>query len=204
MSAAVVGAINKISMRCPYCKADDDRVIDSRASADGFAIRRRRACRSCGRRYTTYERVESAPLRVVKKSGERVEFDRGKIMAGLTRAAEKRPVSVAHLEQLCDRVERQVVEAFDREVPSKVIGELIMQELKQLDQVAYVRFASVYREFKDVGQFLDALKPMLEGGVPSPDSLGGARETNGVLGRGDVQPGGNPGWQGGVSGEEAN
>jgi transcriptional repressor NrdR len=149
-------------MRCPYCKADDDRVIDSRTSADGFAIRRRRVCRACGRRYTTYERVESAPLRVVKKNGERVEFDRAKVMGGLSRAVEKRPVSVAQLEALVDRVERQVVEAFDREVPSKVIGELVMHELQRLDQVAYVRFASVYRDFKDVGQFLDELKPMLE------------------------------------------
>lgn len=192
-------------MRCPYCKADDDRVIDSRASADGFAIRRRRACRSCDRRYTTYERVESAPLRVVKKSGERVEFDRAKIMGGLTRAAEKRPVSVAQLEQLCDRVERQVVEAFDREVPSKVIGELIMQELKQLDQVAYVRFASVYREFKDVGQFLDALKPMLEGGG-TPGGTGGAglnRSQSAATPNGNGPVDG-VGWQGGGFREEAN
>jgi transcriptional repressor NrdR len=149
-------------MRCPYCKSDNDRVIDSRTSADGFAIRRRRACRDCRRRYTTYERVESAPLRVVKKSGERVEMDRRKIMAGLLRACEKRPVSSAELERIVEHVERQCIEAFDKEVPSKVIGELIMQELRQLDQVAYVRFASVYREFKDVSQFLDELKPMLE------------------------------------------
>lgn len=149
-------------MRCPYCKSDNDRVIDSRASADGFAIRRRRVCRECGRRYTTYERVEGASLRVVKKSGARVEFDRQKILAGLLRACEKRPVSVDQLEQLVDRVERQCMEAFDKEVPSKVIGELVIQELPALDQVAYVRFASVYREFKDVTQFLDELEPMLE------------------------------------------
>jgi transcriptional repressor NrdR len=149
-------------MRCPYCKADNDRVIDSRASADGFAIRRRRVCADCARRYTTYERVESAPLRVVKKNGERVAFERGKILGGLLRACEKRPVSAEQLEAIADRVERQCLEAFDKEVPSKVVGNLIMQELRQLDQVAYVRFASVYREFKDVTQFLDELKPMLE------------------------------------------
>ncbi|MEO0479913.1 MAG: transcriptional regulator NrdR [Planctomycetota bacterium] len=149
-------------MRCPYCKADNDHVVDSRQSADGFAIRRRRACRSCGRRYTTYERVEGTALRVVKKSGERVEFDRAKLLAGLVRACEKRPVSAEQLERLADTVERQALEAFDREVPSKVLGELIMEELRQLDQVAYVRFASVYREFKDVTQFLGELETMIE------------------------------------------
>ena len=149
-------------MRCPYCKADNDRVIDSRASADAFAIRRRRVCLECNRRYTTYERVESAPLRVVKKSGERAEFDRANIRAGVLRATEKRPVSSEQVEAVVDRVERRCMEAFDKEVPSKVIGNLVMQELRLLDQVAYVRFASVYREFKDVSQFLDELKPMLE------------------------------------------
>jgi len=149
-------------MRCPYCKSDNDRVIDSRASADGFAIRRRRTCLECGRRYTTYERVESTPLRVVKKNGERLEFDRGKIRGGLLKACEKRPVASEQLDSAVDQVERQCMEAFDKEVPSKVIGELVMKELSKLDQVAYVRFASVYREFKDVTQFLDELKPMLE------------------------------------------
>jgi transcriptional repressor NrdR len=149
-------------MRCPYCKADNDRVIDSRASADGFAIRRRRVCLECGRRYTTYERVETAPLRVVKKNGERAEFDRRNIMNGVRKACEKRPISAERLDQLVDKIERQCMEAFDKEVPSKVIGNLVMQELRQLDQVAYVRFASVYREFKDVSQFLEELKPMLD------------------------------------------
>ncbi len=149
-------------MRCPYCKADNDRVIDSRASADGFAIRRRRACLDCDRRYTTYERAESTPLRVVKKNGARTAFDRANVMSGLVKACEKRPVSSEQLDALVDRVERQCLEAFDKEVPSKVIGNLIMQELRLLDQVAYVRFASVYREFKDVSQFLEELKPMLE------------------------------------------
>ncbi|MCR9243989.1 MAG: transcriptional regulator NrdR [bacterium] len=149
-------------MRCPYCKSDNDRVIDSRASADGYAIRRRRVCSDCGRRYTTYERVETAPLRVVKKTGERLAFDRSKVLSGMVRACEKRPVTQEQLEAVTDRIERQCMEAFDKEVPSKVIGNLIMQELRMLDQVAYVRFASVYREFKDVSQFLEELKPMLE------------------------------------------
>lgn len=149
-------------MRCPYCKSDNDRVIDSRASADGFAIRRRRQCSDCSRRYTTYERVETAPLRVAKKSGERAAFDRNKILAGVTRACEKRPVSSEALESLVDRIEHECMEAFDKEVPTKVIGNLVMRELRDTDQVAYVRFASVYREFKDVGQFLEELKPMLE------------------------------------------
>ncbi len=165
-------------MRCPYCKTDNDRVIDSRASGDGFAIRRRRLCLDCSRRYTTYERTESAPLRVVKKNGERVEFERSKVLAGLIRACEKRPPSSEDLELVADRVERQCMEAFDKEVPSKVIGILIMQELRQLDQVAYVRFASVYREFKDVSQFLDELKPMLE----KRRTEGLREETGGVLG----------------------
>lgn len=114
-------------MRCPYCKADNDRVIDSRASADGFAIRRRRVCADCGRRYTTYERVETAPLRVVKKNGERVAFDRQKVLSGMIRACEKRPIALETLETIADRIERQCMEAFDKEVPSKVIGSLIMQ-----------------------------------------------------------------------------
>lgn len=166
-------------MRCPYCKADNDRVIDSRASADGFAIRRRRACLDCDRRYTTYERVETAPLRVVKKNGERVEFSREKILDGVLKACEKRSVSTERANELVDGVERQCMEAFDKEVPTKVIGNLIMQELRQLDQVAYVRFASVYREFKDVSQFLDELKPMLE---KRPGEGAVNESSNGVLG----------------------
>ena len=136
-------------------------------------------CRDCARRYTTYERVEGTTLRVVKKSGERAEFDRQKILAGVTRACEKRPVAADRIEQLVDSVERQCLEAFDREVPSKVIGELIMQELRNLDQVAYVRFASVYREFKDVGQFMDELESILERGRGGTDG-GGGNATRGV------------------------
>ena len=168
-------------MRCPYCKADNDRVIDSRGSADGFAIRRRRVCQECDRRYTTYERAESTPLRVVKKNGTRAAFDRANLLSGLLKACEKRPVSSGQLDALVDRVERQCLEAFDKEVPSKVIGKLMMDELRQVDQVAYVRFASVYREFKDVAQFLDELKPMLES---RPRVEGADHEaTGGVLGQ---------------------
>jgi transcriptional repressor NrdR len=151
-------------LRCPYCKADNDRVVDSRASADGFTIRRRRLCQSCNRRFTTYEKVEQSQLRVVKKDGTRVPFDRAKILSGIFRACEKRPVSKEEIENCVDRIERQCADAFDKEVPASMIGNLVMHELRELDQVAYVRFASVYREFKDVGQFLDELRPMLERG----------------------------------------
>ncbi|MCB9869573.1 MAG: transcriptional repressor NrdR [Planctomycetes bacterium] len=147
-------------MRCPYCKSDDDRVIDSRASADGEAIRRRRVCQRCDRRYTTYERVESTPLRVVKKDGSRASFDRQKLLNGLLRACEKRPVAGASLDAVVERVERQCMEAFDKEVPTRVIGKLIMDELRELDQVAFVRFASVYRDFKDVAEFYRELEAM--------------------------------------------
>jgi transcriptional repressor NrdR len=149
-------------LKCPYCKQDNNRVVDSRASEDNFAIRRRRECLECGRRYTTYEKVEETLLRVVKKDGSREPFDRRKILAGLLKACEKRPVSTLVLEEVADRVERVCHENFDREVDSKFVGALVMQELRKLDQVAYVRFASVYREFKDVAQFLEELKPMLE------------------------------------------
>ena len=159
-------------MRCPYCKADNDRVIDSRASAEGFAIRRRRECLGCKRRYTTYERTESAPLRVVKKDGTRAAFDRQNIRNGLLRACEKRPVSSEQLDAVVERVERQCLAAFDKEVPTKVIGELVVQELKQLDQVAYVRFASVYRDFQDVTEFLNELRPMLRSAKQQDDSRG--------------------------------
>ena len=150
-------------MRCPRCKADKDRVVDSRASADGTAIRRRRECLECFLRYTTYERIESTPLRVVKKNGERVRFERERILAGMVRACEKLNVMMEDLEAATSRIEVRCHEEDDREVPSAVIGNLVMEELKNLNQVAYVRFASVYREFKDVSQFLDELKPILEG-----------------------------------------
>ncbi|MGH7161881.1 MAG: transcriptional regulator NrdR [Planctomycetota bacterium] len=154
-------------MKCAYCKADHDRVVDSRASADGFAIRRRRECLSCGRRYTTYERIEESPIRVVKKDGTREPFERRKILAGLMKACEKRPVSIDVLDEIVNRIEQQVTENFDREVPSKFIGRLVMRELRRVDQVAYVRFASVYRDFKDLSEFLDEIRPMLKAGRPT-------------------------------------
>ena len=149
-------------MKCPFCKEDRDRVVDSRASADGFAIRRRRECLACGRRYTTYERIEESPIRVIKKDGAREPFERRKILAGLMKATEKRPVSMDTLDEVVNRLEHQVTEQFDREVTSEVIGGMVMDELKKLDQVAYVRFASVYRDFKDVEEFLDEIRPMLK------------------------------------------
>ena len=154
-------------MKCPRCVADDDRVVDSRTSADGSVIRRRRECLKCFLRFTTYERMEETPLRVIKKNGERVRFDRDRILQGMLRACEKLPVSMKQIEEAVTRVEARCQEEYDREVQSSVIGSLVMDELRQLDQVAYVRFASVYREFKDVNQFLEELKPILdpEGGA---------------------------------------
>jgi len=149
-------------MRCLRCKEDNDRVVDSRASADGTVIRRRRECLKCFLRYTTYERVEETPLRVVKKSGERVRFERERVLAGMVRACEKLAIPIEELSAAAARVEARCQEEYDREVESSVIGALVMEELRKLNQVAYVRFASVYREFKDVSQFLDELKPILE------------------------------------------
>lgn len=149
-------------MRCLRCKQDNDRVVDSRTSADGTVIRRRRECLSCFLRTTTYERVEETPLWVIKKSGERVRFERERILNGMLRACEKLPVPLEELEAATARIEARCQEEYDREVASSVIGSMVMEELRKIHQVAYVRFASVYREFKDVSQFLDELKPMLE------------------------------------------
>jgi transcriptional repressor NrdR len=159
-------------MKCPRCKEDNDRVVDSRAAADGSAIRRRRECLECYLRYTTYERVEDTPLRVVKKSGERVRFDRDRVLQGMLRACEKLAVSSEDLERAAAKVESRCHEEYDREVPSTIIGSLVMDELRLLNQVAYVRFASVYREFKDVSQFLDELKPILETRTGGPGNRG--------------------------------
>lgn len=150
-------------MKCPRCKADNDRVVDSRASADGKAIRRRRECLMCFLRYTTYERIETSPLRVVKKNGERVRFERSRLLQGMARACEKLSVTQEALDAATSRIEARCQEEYDREVPSAVIGSLVMDELRRMNQVAYVRFASVYREFKDVSQFLDELGPIIEG-----------------------------------------
>jgi transcriptional repressor NrdR len=151
-------------LRCPFCQNMDDRVIDSRLSKDGDMIRRRRECSHCQRRFTTYERVEETLPLVIKKDGRRETFDRGKILAGLQRACEKRPISVEVLEKLIDRIEQRLQDAGEREVHSREIGEQIMQELQNLDEVAYVRFASVYRSFKDVNEFMNEVKELLEKG----------------------------------------
>jgi transcriptional repressor NrdR len=149
-------------MRCPFCAEQEDRVVDSRVNRDGLMIRRRRECLGCQRRYTTYERVEEILPAVVKKDGRREPFDRGKILQGLKKACEKRPVPVAVLEDIADRVEKRVQELGEAEVQSRIIGEEVMTQLHHVDQVAYVRFASVYREFKDVTQFLDELTTLLK------------------------------------------
>lgn len=145
-------------MRCPFCKVDNDRVVDSRSSSEGAVVRRRRECLACGKRFTTYERIEEAPLRVIKKDGSRSPFDRDKIRHGIQRACEKRPVSAAQIDEIVNAVEDEVTKKYDREVPTRVIGELIIDRLKALDSVAYVRFASVYREFKDAADFLHAIE----------------------------------------------
>lgn len=139
-------------MKCPYCDAENTRVVESRPGEDGTTIRRRRECVSerCGRRFTTYERVEQRPLMVVKKDMEREEFSREKIYRGLLRACEKRPISAEQIEVVCSEIERTLQMEYEREVPSSTVGERVMEALKQLDGVAYVRFASVYREFRDV------------------------------------------------------
>jgi transcriptional repressor NrdR len=150
-------------MKCPYCRADNDRVIDSRASQDGFSIRRRRECLGCKRRYTTYERVEEMAIKVVKKDGVREPFDPEKIRQGLAKACWKRPISDEQIESVVGAVESDIYANFDGEVESRYLGEMVMKHLRDLDQVAFVRFASVYREFKDVRDFVDELQPMLKG-----------------------------------------
>ena len=148
-------------MKCPFCQSDNDRVVDSRTSPDGAATRRRRECLSCKRRYTTYERVEATSVKIVKKDGVREPFDRGKIKRGLEKACWKRPVSDSQLESIIASVENDLEKNFESEVESRHLGELVMQHLREVDQVAYVRFASVYRQFQDLHDFVSELKPML-------------------------------------------
>ena len=155
-------------MKCPYCRSDNDKVIDSRTSEDGQAVRRRRQCVSCLRRYTTYERVEGTNLRVVKKDGGRVPFDREKIRRGLEKACWKRPISVEQIEAIISAIEDDVYSQFDTEVESQYVGELVMKQLRLLDQVAYVRFASVYREFEDARDFVQELEPMIQESLRKP------------------------------------
>ena len=149
-------------MKCPFCGDENTKVIDSRPSEETNAIRRRRQCEKCGKRFTTYEKVETIPLVVIKKGNIREAFDRSKIEAGVFRSCHKRPISVSQITQLVDEVENAIFNMEEKEIPSSKIGELVMDKLKSLDAVAYVRFASVYREFKDVGTFMDELKKLLD------------------------------------------
>jgi transcriptional repressor NrdR len=147
-------------VKCPFCDDLEDKVVDSRMAKEGQVIRRRRECLSCKRRYTTYERVEESLPMVVKKDGRRESFDRLKILSGITKACEKRPISVSTIEAVTDRIEKRIQEMGETELSSSAVGEEVMKELHNLDQVAYVRFASVYREFKDIDQFMDELKAL--------------------------------------------
>ena len=147
-------------MKCPFCDTLEDKVVDSRMAKEGEVIRRRRECLGCKRRYTTYERVEEVLPMVVKKDGRREPFDHGKVLAGLKKACEKRPISTATIEAVADRIEKHIQELGETEISSGTIGEEVMKELHDLDQVAYVRFASVYREFKDIDQFMDELRAL--------------------------------------------
>jgi transcriptional repressor NrdR len=167
-------------MKCPFCHETDNRVIDSRLSKDGNMIRRRRECSHCNRRFTTYERVEEMMPLIVKKDGRRESYDRIKIVSGLKRACEKRPVSINTIEAIADRIERILQERGEKEIPSSVIGETLMRELHDTDQVAYVRFASVYRSFKDINEFMVELEELIKErkGVPSQSSARARREGN--------------------------
>ena len=149
-------------MKCPFCGHENTRVIDSRPAEDNSSIRRRRVCDECDKRFTTYEKVETIPLIVIKKDNNRETYDRSKIEAGVLRACHKRPISANQINRLVDEVETEIFNREEKEIPSQVIGELVMNKLKDLEAVAYVRFASVYREFKDINTFMDELKKILD------------------------------------------
>ena len=149
-------------MKCPFCSRDNTRVIDSRPADDNNSIRRRRLCDACHKRFTTYEKVETIPLIVIKKDNNREQFDRSKIAAGLLRACHKRPISANEINKLVDDIDTEIFNMEEKEITSKVIGEIVMDKLKDLEAVAYVRFASVYREFKDINTFMDELKKILD------------------------------------------
>ncbi|MBE6032553.1 MAG: transcriptional repressor NrdR [Firmicutes bacterium] len=151
-------------MKCPFCENSDTRVIDSRPTEEGHAIRRRRECDACGKRFTTYEKVEEVFFMVVKKDGRREAFDRNKVINGIIRACEKRPVSIAEIENIASNIERGLNNMMEKEVESTMIGQIIMDHLKELDEVAYVRFASVYRQFKDVNTFVAEIEKLLGDG----------------------------------------
>ena len=148
-------------MKCPYCGFNESKVIDSRPADENNSIRRRRECLSCGRRFTTYETVESLPMVVVKKDGSRQSFDRGKVLSGMIRACEKRPVPLARLEKVAAEIELELQNSMEREISTEAIGERVMENLRSIDQVAYVRFASVYRQFKDIDSFMEELTKLL-------------------------------------------
>jgi transcriptional repressor NrdR len=149
-------------VKCPFCNHLSDKVVDSREGKEGQVIRRRRECLGCGRRFTSYERIDEIPYMVVKKDGNRERFDRQKVMAGLLKACEKRPVSAAMLEAIVDRVEAALQEQSEKEIAASEVGGFVMRELKELDKVAYVRFASVYRHFRDIGEFMTELKDLVD------------------------------------------
>jgi len=153
-------------MRCPFCGHIEDKVVDSREAKDGDSIRRRRECLECGRRFTSYERIDQIPYMVVKKDGKRESFDRKKVLAGLMRACEKRPISMTQLESIVDEIEKELQDSSDREIPTSDIGKIIMRRLKAMDKVAYVRFASVYLEFEDVSAFMIELKDLVRARAP--------------------------------------
>lgn len=154
-------------MRCPFCSHDSSRVIDSRPADDNTSIRRRRQCEKCGKRFTTYEKLETFPVMIIKKDDTREPYNRSKIEAGILRACHKRPVSSGQINKLIDEVENQIFSMDKKELPSTVIGELVMEKLKDVEEVAYVRFASVYREFKDVNTFVEELEELLKKKKPS-------------------------------------
>ena len=148
-------------MKCPYCGSLNSKVTDSRLTTSEFAIRRRRECQNCKRRFTTYEKVEEIPIVIIKKDGRRENFNREKILSGIKKACEKRAISIDQIEKIVDLIERELRDSNEKEVPSKIVGEKIMKALHTLDEVAYVRFASVYREFKDIGDFIEELKSLI-------------------------------------------
>jgi transcriptional repressor NrdR len=157
---------SKLQMKCPFCADTENKVIDSRLSKEGYVIRRRRECLACNRRFTTYERIEEIPLMIIKKDGRREEFNRDKIRSGITKACEKRNVSMNSIEDFLDELEQELRETGKKEISSAVVGERVITRLHDLDEIAYVRFASVYREFKDVNDFVQELKLMLENNRP--------------------------------------
>ena len=164
-------------MRCPFCKQDNDKVIDTRPSDDGFAIRRRRECLACNKRFTTHERLEEMPVRVIKKSGRREPFDRTKILGGIVRAVEKRSISLETVEILVDAIEREILNQTDREISTRDIGELVMSHLRAMDEVAYVRFASVYREYRALEEFIKEIRSI----TPAGNGFNGAGNNNTIV-----------------------